>query len=179
MLNSLMYASSMPTSDTAPARGGLDADLGWALGVVFRSYVKAVDAVVSDLPGGPRGYQVLAAAVQDDAGNQGARAQQLGIDRTVLTYLIDDLVRAGLVERRQDPADRRSRRVLATEKGRALWSARQDALRHVERHVLGALGDDGPRFRELLQRLAAHANELDPVSSTCELVEELGQPRER
>lgn len=169
-------ASSHPVTgdeERHPAPAGLDADLGWALGVVFRSYVKAVDAVLSDLPGGPRGYQLLASAAHNLAGNQGLLAQQLGIDRTVLTYLIDDLEELDLVERRPDPADRRSRRVIATEKGRAVWTERREALRHVERHLLATLGDEGPAFRTLLQRLAAHANELDPVTSACEVVEEL------
>jgi DNA-binding MarR family transcriptional regulator len=158
----------------APAKG-LDTDLGWALGVVFRSYVKAAEAVISDLPGGPRGYQVLASAAQDHADNQGALAHQLGIDRTVLTYLIDDLERLGLVQRRPDPADRRSRRIIATDKGRAVWSQRQDALRHVEQHILGTLGPDGPAFRTLLQRLATHANNLDPITNTCQVVDQLTQ----
>jgi len=181
-------ASSHPvTGDQGrnPPPTGLDADLGWAIGVVFRSYVKAVDAVLSDLPGGPRGYQLLASAAHNLAGNQGLLAQQLGIDRTVLTYLIDDLEELDLVERRPDPADRRSRRVIATDKGRSVWTERQEALRHVERHLLTTLGDEGPAFRALLQRLAAHANELDPVTSACEVVEELtpadgtGTPRPR
>ena len=30
----------------------------------FRAYLNAAHAVVSDIPGGPRGYQVLVAAVQ-------------------------------------------------------------------------------------------------------------------
>ena len=34
-------------------------DLGWGLGMLFRAYVKAAHAAVTDLPGGPRGYQVL------------------------------------------------------------------------------------------------------------------------
>ena len=34
-------------------------DLGWGLGTVFRAYVNAAHAAVADLPGGPRGYQVL------------------------------------------------------------------------------------------------------------------------
>ncbi|WP_084959015.1 MarR family winged helix-turn-helix transcriptional regulator [Thermoactinospora rubra] len=157
------------TTDT-----GLDADLGWALGTVFRTYVKAADAVISDLPGGPRGYQVLAAAVQDLPANQVAIARQLGIDRTVLTYLIDDLVRLGLVERRPDPADRRNRRVVATERGREVWSQVQARLRHVEEHVLAALGDDAPAFREMACRLAgALGRGDDPVAETCEAVEEL------
>ncbi|MCW2598856.1 MAG: MarR family protein, partial [Frankiales bacterium] len=68
-------------TDVPPTRG-LDADLGWELGSVFRNYLKAVEAVVCDLPGGPRGYQVLASAAEDPVGNQGSLAQQLGIDRT-------------------------------------------------------------------------------------------------
>ncbi len=151
----------------------LDADLGLALGVVFRSYLKAVKAVVDDLPGGPRGYQVLASAGQDGAGNQAVLAQQLGIDRTVLTYLIDDLERLGLVERRADPLDRRSRRLTATAKGNAVFTQRQQALQHVEEHILSCLGDDAPTFRQLLQQLSKHANEFDPVASACEVVEQI------
>jgi DNA-binding MarR family transcriptional regulator len=131
------------------------------------------DAVVCDLPGGPRGYQLPASAVQDPAANHGALAQKLGIDRTVLTYLIDDLEGVGLVERRPDPADRRSRRVVATDKGRAVLARRQEALRHAEQHLLGILGQDGPMFRSLLQRLACGANVLDPITSACEAVQHL------
>jgi DNA-binding MarR family transcriptional regulator len=151
----------------------IDADLGWALGVVFRSYLKAVDAVIGDLPGGPRGYQVLASAVHDGADNQADLAIQLGIDRTVLTYLIDDLEECGLVERRADPLDRRRRRITATAKGTDVWTQRRAALEHVERHMLGPLGEDADAFRQLLRRLAGHANEFDPVASACEVVEQI------
>src|SRR6266542_6969595 len=158
----------MPTPRTT-----LDADLGWALGVVFRSYVKGVEAVVNDLPGGPRGYQVLAAAAQDVADNQADLAQHLGIDRTVLTYLIDDLEQCGLVERRADPLDRRRRRIMATAKGSTVWRQRQQALKHVEQHILGPLGEDAGLFRALLRRLAVHANSFDPAANACEVVEQL------
>jgi DNA-binding MarR family transcriptional regulator len=151
----------------------LEADLGLALGMVFRSYLKAVQAVVDDLPGGPRGYQVLASAAQDGAGNQAVLARQLGIDRTVLTYLIDDLEQFGLVERRPDPQDRRSRRLTATAKGNTVFTQRQQALQHVEEHILSCLGDDAPAFRRLLHRLSSHANEFDPVANACEVVEQI------
>ena len=36
-----------------------------------------------------------------------------------MTYLLDDLEQAGLIERRPEPADRRARRVVATDAGRA------------------------------------------------------------
>jgi DNA-binding MarR family transcriptional regulator len=109
-------------ADRQAAEGGpgrLDGDLGWMLGVVFRSYVKASDHVLRDLPGGPRGYQIRTAADGEPPQNQGAMAGELGIDRTVLTYLIDDLERLNLVTRRPDPADRRSRLVVATDQDRA------------------------------------------------------------
>jgi hypothetical protein len=46
--------------------------------VTFRAYIKAANEVVSDIPGGPRGYQVIVAAIQHQADNQGALAQRLG-----------------------------------------------------------------------------------------------------
>jgi DNA-binding MarR family transcriptional regulator len=158
-----------PDADTAD-------DLGWALGVMFRAYAKAAGAAVSDVPGGPRGYQVVAAAVQKATTNQGSLAQHLGIDRTVLTYLLDDLEKEGLVERRPDPADRRNRRIVATDRGRQLCAQRQEHLRHVESHLLGALGEsEAETFRAMLQRLAAHNNASDPLVNACDLAEQLQQ----
>lgn len=153
----------------------LDSDLGWALGAVFRAYVKSAEAAVADLPGGPRGYQVLAAAARDLPGSQLALAQQLGIDRTVMTYLLDDLERAGLVERRPDPADRRARRVTATDAGRQRAEQLERDLRRAEEHVLAPLpAEDRAAFRGLLQRLATAAQQQDPVPNACAVVEQLG-----
>jgi len=148
----------------------LDTDLGWLLGVLFRAYVKASEAAFHDLPGGARGYQVLAAAAGDPPRNQGAIAESTGVDRTVLTYLIDDLERLDLVARRPDPADRRSRLVLATDAGRAAWHQHQEALQHVEAHILGPLPPaEATTFRTLLQRLACAAQTLDPLGDLCEV----------
>ncbi|MGC5010182.1 MarR family winged helix-turn-helix transcriptional regulator [Streptosporangium sp. DT93] len=164
-------ATPRPGTETADA---LEGDLGWTLGVVFRSYVRTVNALVEHLPGGPRGYQVLAAATQGLPGGQGALAQRLGVDKTVMTYLLDDLEKAGLVERRPDPADRRNKRVVATERGRSTWADAQTRLEHAEEHVLSPLDPaDRPVFRELLRRLAAGADALDPANGPCRIVQEL------
>src|SRR3984957_15654392 len=117
-------------------------DLGWGLGTVFRAYVKAAHQAVADLPGGPRGYQVLSAAAQGTVGSQLALAQYLGVDRTVMTYLLDDLEAARLIERRPDPADRRARRIVATARGTVLLTALNDRLRAAENHVLAPLGHE-------------------------------------
>ena len=84
-----------------------EVDLGWALGAVLRSYLNAAAGVVGAVPGGGRGYLVLDTAGRGEPKSQLALAQFLGVDRTMMTYLLDDLEQAGLVERRPDPADRR------------------------------------------------------------------------
>src|ERR1700759_403232 len=141
----LRYPSGMAERQPGQGRSAdLQGDLGWMLGVVFRAYVKASDHALRDLPGGPRGYQILTAAAGAQPRNQGAIAEDLGIDRTVLTYLIDDLERLALVARPPGPADRRSRRVVATDQGRGTWRQLQDELRRVEAHVLSPLSGPDP-----------------------------------
>jgi DNA-binding MarR family transcriptional regulator len=149
----------------------LDDDLGWMLGIVFRGYVRAAEHAFTDFPGGPRGYQLLTAAINGPARNQGALAEELGIDRTGLTYLIDDLERPGFVVRRADPADRRSRLIDVTDAGRAAWEQRRSALRRVESHLLGTLTPaESGTLRTLLQRVACSAQTVDPLRDLCEVV---------
>jgi DNA-binding MarR family transcriptional regulator len=171
----LRYPNGMAERQPDPGSpGNLQGDLGWMLGVVFRAYVKASDHALRDLPGGPRGYQILTAAVGEPPRNQGAIAEDLGIDRTVLTYLIDDLERLDLVARRPDPADRRSRLVAATDQGRATWRQLQDELRRVEAHVLSPLPDtDTTAFLALLSQLACRAQSLDPLGNLCEVAQQV------
>ncbi|MGC4761016.1 MarR family winged helix-turn-helix transcriptional regulator [Micromonospora trifolii] len=149
----------------------LDDDLGWMLGIVFRGYVRAAEHALADFPGGPRGYQLLTAASNGPARNQGAIAEEIGIDRTVLTYLIDDLERPGFVARRADPTDRRNRLVEVTDVGRAAWEQRRLALRQVESHLLGALTPtESATLRSLLQKVACSAQAVDPLRDLCEVV---------
>ena len=162
-----------PAVQPAPATG-LDCDLGFMLGAVFRSYVRATQAVVADIPGGPRGFQVLSAAADGSSGGQGALAQRLGIDKTVMTYLVDDLETAGLVERRRDPADRRNKRIVATDGGATTARDLRERIQRAEDHVLGALPpEERTAFRAMLQRLTAGSDVSREGSDACSMVEEL------
>ncbi|MBM7775449.1 DNA-binding MarR family transcriptional regulator [Actinokineospora baliensis] len=153
---------------TTPA---VESDLGWALGVVFRGYVRAAEEVLADLPGGPRGYQVLASATTGESCSQQVLAHRLGLDKTVMTYLIDDLERSGLVERRPDPADRRARLLSATETGLARFAETAEALRRVEEHVLAPLAaQERDLLRDLLRKLATRQ---DDGSNPCAAVDEI------
>ncbi len=151
---------------SGPDQTSIDADLGWALGVVFRSYLHTAGTAVHDVPAGPRGYQVLAAAVREDPRPQAVLAQHLGVDRTVMTYLVDDLERAGLIERLPDPADRRVRRIGATDAGRATLLEMDARLRTAEDVVLGVLTPaEAVAFRDMVRRLACRAASTGPDGS--------------
>lgn len=130
------------------------------------------------MPAGPRGYQVLAAATRGETGTQLALAQHLGVDRTVMTYLLDDLEGAGLIERRPDPADRRARRIAATAHGRELLGDLDRRLRAAEQQVLAGLETEQDRasFRALLRQLATRADAIDPASSRCEIAQQVCPP---
>jgi DNA-binding MarR family transcriptional regulator len=157
-----------------PCAGALAGDLGWGLGVLFRAYVTAADQAVADLPGGPRGYQVLAAAAQGKVGSQLALAHHLGVDRTVMTYLLDDMEKAGLIERRPDPEDRRARRVAPTPAGVRLLADLDRRLRAVEERLLAPLDEQArERFREQLRVVATCIDAAEPVRDPCGLVDRL------
>jgi DNA-binding MarR family transcriptional regulator len=149
-------------------------DFGWALGTLMRAYHRKATDVMADVPGGPRGYQVLSAVASGACGNQAAIAEHLGIDRTVMTYLLDDLESAGLVRRSPDPADRRSRRVTLTAKGVKLHAELRDRVRDAEREVLAELsGDDANALRALLGRAASGFDSSGEAANTCDVAETL------
>ncbi|OLT13152.1 MarR family transcriptional regulator [Pseudonocardia sp. CNS-139] len=147
-------------------------DFGWALGTVMRSYMNAADLAVGGVPGGPRGYQVLSAAAKGEPRSQLALAQHLGVDRTVMTYLLDDLEREGLVERRPDPADRRARRVILTAAGTERLCDLERRLHTAEEQVLGPLDpDEREVLRRMLHRLATKSG--THVGDLCSVAEDI------
>ncbi|GAA4557535.1 MarR family transcriptional regulator [Planotetraspora kaengkrachanensis] len=152
------------------------------MGLVYRWYAKASTAVLEDVPGGTRGYHVISDAVHERAGSQIQLAQRHGVNKTVMTYLVDDLEGAGLVERRADPSDRRNRVIVVTERGRELWESVQSRLREVERHVLSDLtAEEQAVFCRLLGRVADRADSIDPVSDACAVgkeIAEIAEPRQ-
>ncbi|WP_269938628.1 MarR family winged helix-turn-helix transcriptional regulator [Arthrobacter sp. HY1533] len=150
-------------------------DFGWTLGVLVRNYQNASTAAMGEFPHGARGYQVLVAVASGEQPNQLALAQHLGIDRTVMTYLVDDFVKANLVERQLNPADRRARMVVATETGLAMLAELQRSVATAEEAVLGALeAEERAVFRSLLRRIACETPDVtDHDLGACAAVEEM------
>ncbi|WP_251982717.1 MarR family winged helix-turn-helix transcriptional regulator [Streptomyces violaceusniger] len=137
---------------------GLESDLGWAIRMVSSAFRRVATSSVADLPGGPRGYLVLVAVASGEPPSQLALAQQVNLDRTVMTYLLDDLEARRLITRRPDPRDRRARQVLITEEGRDHLERAQHHLSIAEARLLADLDEhDARQLRLLLTRVAKTA----------------------
>jgi len=148
----------------------LETDLGWAIRLVSTAFSRVATESVADLPGGPRGYLVLIALAGGEPPTQLALAKEVSLDRTVMTYLLDDLEAHGLVSRRPDPRDRRARLVLITDIGRTRLRQVRQGLTGAEARLLADLDDqDTERLRTLLSRVAqtAQRESLAPDETDC------------
>ena len=76
--------------------------------------------------------------------DMGAVALLLGIDRTTLTAALKPLQRRGLLKITADPADRRSRIMTLTAKGRALLASAVPIWKKTHDHVETLLPDGEP-----------------------------------
>lgn len=82
----------------------------------------------------------------------------LGISNPAASQMLERLVQAGLVERREDPGDRRARQIVLTERGHQLLRGAMEA----RTRSFGALADrlsarERHRAAAALRTLAAHA----------------------
>ncbi|WP_127505446.1 MarR family winged helix-turn-helix transcriptional regulator [Actinoplanes solisilvae] len=145
------------------------ADFGAALGTLLRSYTDRVGPKLGDFPHGSRGYQTLSEVVHGQVPSQATLAARLGIDRTMMTYLIDDLEKAGLVERRPNPDDRRQRRIVATELGRESIAKLCIQVTEAEEAALDGLdATERALFRRLLDKASGSPQH---TTEACSIVE--------
>jgi DNA-binding MarR family transcriptional regulator len=151
------------TETNAPALpAGLEGSLSWLLAESFRVHLAAIREVLADFPHGPRGLEALCGAAHESARNQAELAKQLGVDRTVMVYLLDDLEKAGLVERRPDPNDRRSKLIRATPEGRIRLCELQKATAAAEAELLADLSPaEAELLHSILRRIAARGGRYD------------------
>ncbi|MFG3105100.1 MarR family winged helix-turn-helix transcriptional regulator [Streptomyces sp. NPDC048182] len=149
----------------------LDTDLGWAIRMVSAAFRRVATDSVADLPGGARGYLVLMAlAGGSEPPSQLALAKEVSLDRTVMTYLLDDLEAHHLVTRKPDPRDRRARQVLITDTGRTRLAQVRESLGAAEARLLTDLDPtDTEQLRTLLARVAhtAQRDVFAPDDAEC------------
>lgn len=152
----------MAESTAEPVRTGPPQDLSWLLANAFRAHLSALREAVGDLPHGARGYGALREAAEPAPRNQAELAKVLGLDRTVMVYLVDDLEAAGLVERVPDPNDRRSKLIRATPAGVARLCELRQATAAAEAELLADLSPaEQELLHSILRRIAARSARYD------------------
>lgn len=101
---------------------------------------------------------VLLAVNEQAPSSQHDIAQRMGVDRTTMVALVDELEAKGLVQRRPDARDRRKNVVALTEAGRTTLEGATRAVDEAERRFLGPLSDDeAAAFRAALRTAALAA----------------------
>jgi DNA-binding MarR family transcriptional regulator len=141
-------------SETAPLPA-LASRLGYLLKHAQHRLAEFTSAAMAPYGVTGRESAVLTAIDSQVPVSQQDVALRLGVDRTTMVALIDDLEGKGLVQRRKDPDDRRKNVVQLTDLGRATLRDASRAGTDAERRFLSALSDDqAARLVEALRAVA-------------------------
>ncbi|WP_062466642.1 MarR family winged helix-turn-helix transcriptional regulator [Demequina maris] len=112
----------------------LDADASFLLARASARASAVGNRAVADLGLKVRTYSVLALAVEVEP-SQRELAERLRLDPSQIVALVDELEARGLLERRQDPSDRRARIVAATPAGAALFERARARIEDAQRDL--------------------------------------------
>jgi len=116
------------------------------------SHVRAADALGS-VGLTPALFALLNVIGAREGAIQQELGSALGIDRSTMVSLIDQLESAGLAKRRPSATDRRAREIATTPKGRRLLQrSRQMILETVDEVLAGLTADERGELLSLLRR---------------------------
>lgn len=136
----------------------LEDRLGYLLKTGYAQLAQRVDRALASLGLTARQLAVLSVVATNDSLSQIALSDRLGVDRTTLVAILDELEEVGLVERRKDQRDRRRNVLALTASGTSRVLRAEKARADAEADYLAKLdGNDARRLVKLLQRLV-----LDP-----------------
>ncbi|MEN4922905.1 MarR family transcriptional regulator [Achromobacter spanius] len=110
--------------------------------VLSRAYRGAADKALVDYGlSQATAWPVILAGRLGDGVRQGALAEALGVEGPSLVRVLDQLVAAGLMERREDPHDRRARTLHLTDAGQALRAQVEDVLVELRRRIFNGVSE--------------------------------------
>jgi DNA-binding MarR family transcriptional regulator len=133
-------------------------DLGFLLARARVRTSSAANDALAELGLRVRAFSVLWLASEGLQPSQRELGAFLALDPSQVVAIVDDLESRGLVERQQDPADRRSRIIVARPAGRRLLADAVDAVDRANERSLAPLDEEEQvRLRELLAKLVLTA----------------------
>lgn len=137
---------------------GLSARIGGQMYLAHRYARAATNEALREFGIELRHLGVLNMLAQDGPMNQRALVDRLQLDKSSMVYVIDELERQGLAERRRDPRDRRSYQVSITDAGRERVTAAAAATAVVMDRLCEPLsGQERRQLSDLLGRFIANA----------------------
>lgn len=140
----------------------LDDRLGYLLKTAYAQLAERVDVVLSSLELTARQLAVLSVIATNDSLSQIALSDRLGVDRTTIVAMLDELEDDGLVKRRRDMRDRRRNTLALTASGRSRVIKAEKARATAESDFLSRLHEDDARqLIASLQDLVVHSDRPD------------------
>lgn len=128
--------------------------LGFLLGRTHLAHRQVAESRLESLGIRARESGAIALLASEGPLSQQRLGQRMGVDRTTMVALVDELERKGLVARERDPADRRAYALHLTQKGRRLLTRATKAVGRAEDEFLSGLSADERRqLKDLLRRL--------------------------
>lgn len=146
----------------APSQGFIHGEIGRLVTRLARIWRRESDQALSDHGlSYATAIPLLVLSRQGENVRQGVLADELGIEGPSLVRLIDLLQAEGLVERREDPTDRRAKTLHLTKAGEAKVEETNRILRRVRASLLKDIGADELAITfETLQRIERRASRL-------------------
>jgi len=142
------------SAQASPARG-LSRRAGFLLAQLGTHAHRQLAERLARLDLHPRHFGMLSHLAAFEGQSQQALSNALGIHRSAVVALVDDLEQRGLAERRRDPADRRAYTLYLTSEGRALLAELDRAADDEDAELLTALdAAERSQLISLLQRVA-------------------------
>ena len=132
--------------------------LCFSLGVAMRRISKAYSEALAEHDITPPQLILLTCLGDNDGQKPRELAEQVCLDSSSLTGLLDRMEKAGLLIRRPDPSDRRSLRIYLTDLGRRRLEKLEPIVtrlqEQIERDFFSGYGDEEVKtFLEMLQRV--------------------------
>jgi MarR family transcriptional regulator for hemolysin len=146
----------------APSQSFIHGEIGRLITRLGRIWRRESDQALSDHGlSYATAIPLLVLSRQGENVRQGVLADELGIEGPSLVRLIDLLQAEGLVERREDPTDRRAKTLHLTPAGEAKVEETNRVLRRVRASLLKDIAPDDLAITfETLQRIEQRASRL-------------------
>jgi MarR family transcriptional regulator for hemolysin len=146
-------------------------NIGFAIKNAVRAMEKAFDFDLRKTAGVTLSQaRVIRALVGKDGMTQKEIAENVGVEAPTLVPTIDKMEQDGLVERRQDEADRRNNRVYLTDRSRMLSEKIDESFVRVRRaSQKGISKQDIETLRQVLYKIAENATDFLESQAPAEI----------